>query len=194
MPRSRSHKHSKPPSDSESLDEFRRQIHDRMRASALQTIYQIFEEEVEALCGKRYSSRSPGLPRRAGSDMGCIFLEGQRVAVRKPRVKKDGKEVHLPSYQRLKNGEIIFPDILNAMLSGVSTRDYINSLPLMPGSKGLSRTSVSRAFKKISRKALDEMNSRDLSESDVVVLIMDGIHFGKRAIISALGLNTKGHN
>ena len=198
MLESRSHHHSKlsstsPPPSSIGVGDADVQVRDRQRASSLQVIYQIFEEEVEFLCGKRYSPVTPGMPRRAGSDKGAIFMDGQKITVRKPRVKRDGKEFHLASYRQLSSGETIFPDIEKAMLSGVSMRDYKKSLSSMSERKGFSPSFVSAAFQKISRKSLDEMNSRDLSASDVVVMIMDGLHFGEKSIVSALGINITGH-
>ena len=188
------------PQSSPSLDPdqlcgiLRGNVHARLRASVLQAVQQMFEEEVERLCGKPYSRKKGSTAHRAGSDMGSIVIGAQRVAVRKPRVKQNGKEIHLQSYQLLQDTELFRTQIVRAMLSGVSTRDYEKLLePIPGGGKGVSAASISRAFSCASQKALDELNSRDLAAQQWVVLIIDTIHFSNRAVISALGINAEGN-
>ena len=88
MPKSSSSRNPKslPPSlDPDHLCEMLREdIQARIRVSALQMVYQIFEEEVEQLCGKPRSRKKGSYAHRAGSDKGSILLEGQRVSVRNP--------------------------------------------------------------------------------------------------------------
>ena len=132
-----------------------KQLHERMRVAALQVLYQMFEEEVQALCGKRYSRSVGDGPRRAGSDRGSVFWAGQKVSVKKPRVKQGGKELHLQSYQLLQDPNLLLPYVQQALLSGVSTRKYATTLDPIPGGQCLSSSSVSRAFKRASRKALN---------------------------------------
>ena len=69
-------------------------MHERMRVAALQVLYQIFAEEVQSLCGKRYSRPTDDAPRRAGSDKGSVFWSGQKIVVKKSRMKQG---VRLPS-------------------------------------------------------------------------------------------------
>jgi hypothetical protein len=45
-------------------------------------------EEVEALCGKAFSRKGSEGHRRGGSDPGSVILQGQRIAVKKPRLRR----------------------------------------------------------------------------------------------------------
>ena len=126
------------------------------------------------------------------SERGSVFWAGQKVSVKKPRVKQGGKELHLQSYQSLQDPNLLLPYVQQALLSGVSTRKYATTLDPIPGGQSLSSSSVSRAFKRASRKALHELGSRDLSQLEIVVLMMDAMHIGKRAVIGCLGITREG--
>lgn len=168
-------------------------IQSQMRNSALYLVYRLFEEEVDRLCGPRYAQDAlASKPRRAGSDKGSVILGGQRVSVRKPRVKHDGKEVQLQTYQALQDIELINSKVMQAMLSGVSTNRYASILEPIEQGRKLSSSSVSRAFKMSSRRALDNLNSRDLSSDKFFALILDAIHFDGRAVICGLGITQEG--
>jgi putative transposase len=78
------------------------------------------------------------------------------------------------------------------MMSGVSTRNYDPLLDEISGGTGLKKSSVSKAFVRASREALDELNGRDLGGDNYVAIMMDGIGFGKMTVIVALGIDIKG--
>ena len=83
---------------------------------------------------------------------------------------------------------------MKAMLSGVSARKYAGMKESIPNvTRGLSAATVSQVFVKASRKALDELNSRDLSQREYGALIIDAIHFGTRAVICVMGITVEGH-
>ena len=50
-------------------------------------------------------------------------------------------------------------------MRGVSSRNYSELLDDIVGGTGLSKSTVSRAFNKSSRKSLESLNSRDLSKN-----------------------------
>ena len=186
---------SKPesPDPSQLYENFRESVHLRMRASALQMVYQMFKEEVDLLCGKAYSRNSEHTAQRAGSGQGSVIINGQRVSVKKPRVKVNGKEVQLRSYEMLRDEELLYSSVMQAMLSGVSTANYQKCLEPVEGGQGLSKSSVSKIFIKASEKSLQRLNSQDLSLNRYAALMVDAIHFGSRAVVCALGITTEGH-
>lgn len=180
-------------SSSEDLfDSLRDDLQDRIRASVLERVYCLFEEEVEKLCGKPYSKHLPGTPRRAGSDRGSVYLDGQKVSVKKPRVKQNGKEINLKSYQLLQDKESLLAHIRKSVLSGVSMRNYSKLQGASHGTKKLSPSSVSQYFKKVSQKDLDKLNSRDLSAENYVVLMVDATFIASRAVVSVMGITMAG--
>ena len=174
------------------LDSFRDDLQDRLRASVLEGVYRLFEEEVEKLCGKPYSKHLPGTPRRAGSDKGSVYLDGQKVSVKKPRVKQNGKEIKLKSYEFLQDKEGLVRHIRESVLSGVSMRNYSKLQEASHGTKQLSASSVSQHFKIASQKDLNQLNSRDLSSDNYVVLMIDGTFIAKRAVVSVMGITMEG--
>ena len=154
----------------------------------------MFKEEVDLLCGKAYSRNSEHTAQRAGSGQGSVIINGQRVSVKKPRVKVNGKEVQLRSYEMLRDEELLYSSVMQAMLSGVSTANYQKCLEPVEGGQGLSKSSVSKIFIKASEKSLQRLNSQDLSLNRYAALMVDAIHFGSRVRrMCSIGITTEGY-
>ena len=77
-------------------------------------------------------------------------------------------------------------------MSGVSSRNYSHLLDEIAGGAGLSKSSVSRAFNKSSKQALESINHRDLSKHKFSAIMIDGVSFGSRMAIVALGITYEG--
>jgi len=178
----------------QSIKEYRAQIQEivagRMRSAMTDMVYQLFEEELEFICGPRYSRGSEYF--RAGSDQESVYIDGQRAVVKKPRVKRNGKEVEVKTYSALRNFDILSERIKEHMIRGVSTRDYEPLLDEISNGAGLKKSTVSKAFVKASRGALDDFNSRDLSKLNLVVLMIDGVGFGNKTVVVAMGIDIEG--
>ena len=178
----------------QSLNDCRQQIREivqgRMQTAILDMVYQLFEDELHFLCGPRYDRKAQC--SRAGSDPGSIYANGQRVLIKKPRVKKKGREVEVKTYSALRDYDLLSQRIKEYMLRGVSTRDYEPLLDEISKGTGLKKSSVSKAFVKSSRGALDDFNSRNLSDLDFVSLMIDGVNFSERTVVVALGIDIKG--
>lgn len=164
----------------------------QLRSGALQFIQGLFSQEMEELCGPGFSRKGSALCHRAGSDRGSVILEGRRVSVKKPRAKKAGQEVPLQTYTALQSFDLYCDRVMNHMLSGVSTRQYEPLMDEVSQSTGLKKTTVSKAFVRGSRQALDEINGRDFSSYEWGALLLDGIEFQSRHVIVAMGITTGG--
>ena len=164
----------------------------KMRGAALAMVHELFEQELDQLCGARFSRKNDSLCHRGGSDPGSIKFQGERVSISKPRVRRDGREVELQTYSSLQGYDILCEKVMNHMVAGVSTRDYDGLLDEVSGSLGLKKSSVSRAFVRASKGALDEINSRNLSEPRFASIMVDGVGFGDRTVIAALGITING--
>lgn len=167
-------------------------VESEMRGAMLKMVYALFTQEVDRLCGERFSRKGEELCHRAGSDPGSVLVNGQRVAVKKPRVKKNGAELELETYGALKDREALTARIKGHMLSGVSTRDYGSLLEEMTGGLGLAKSTVSEAFVQASKGALDSINGRDLTAMNITAIMVDGLGFGERTVVVALGITDKG--
>jgi putative transposase len=174
----------------DSREQIREVIEGRLRTAVLDMVYELFDQEVSSLCGPKYSRDSEAV--RNGSDPGSVILQGQRVSVRKPRVKRAGKDVKLESYSALREYDMLCERVREHMIRGVSTRDYEPLLEEISESSGLKKSSVSKAFVRASKGALDEFNSRDLSEHQFASLMIDGVGFGDRTVVVAMGIKVTG--
>ena len=177
---------------SNTSEEIRHVVEDRIKSSILHLIYDLFENEISQLCGERYARHRDKSYQRAGSDKGSVLAQGQRLQVRKPRVKKSGHDVRLKTYSSLQSYDILCDRVLNHAMSGVSSRNYSHLLDEIAGGAGLSKSSVSRAFNKSSKQALESINHRDLSKHKFSAIMIDGVSFGSRMAIVALGITYEG--
>jgi len=173
--------------------EIRQMVEMQLRGAALKLVYGLFEEEMNRLCGRRFSRKNQELGHRGGWDPGSIMLKGQRVAVKKPRAKKNGQDQQLESYQALQGFDLLCEGVMQHMLSGVSSRNYERLIDKIEGGLGLSRSSVSRAFVKGSEEALEAINGRDLSQQSWFAIYIDGVSFSRRTVIVAMGITESGH-
>ena len=79
------------------------------------------------------------------------------------------------------------------LIRGVSTRDYSQVITKIAEGTRLGRDTVSRAFIRASRRSLEEINGRDLSQCELVALFIDGISFGKdTTLVIAMGVTREG--
>lgn len=182
------------PEDREArLEEIRQLIESQLRSYALELVRELFEEEVETLCGRRFSRKQEELLYRGGSERrGKVYLEGQRMKVTRPRVRGEKGEVPLESYKALQDFDVLSGEVKQKLIRGVSTRDYSGAIRAIEGGLGLKHTSVSRAFIRASQKDLDLINSRDLSSYKFVAIFIDGLEFHGICLVVAMGVMQSG--
>ncbi len=80
--------------------------------------------------------------------------------------------------------------------AGVSTRRYASTqepVPAVYRPRAASKSAVSRRFVQLSQEQLKQWLARPLGEVDLPVVMIDGIHFGDRVILLALGIDTQGN-
>jgi transposase-like protein len=173
-------------------EEIREIVKAQLRGAALRLVQDLFRQEVETLCGKPYARKRRAWHLRGGSELGSINLEGQRMRVRRPRVRDGEREVPLESYGALQEYDVLCEEVARRMVRGVSTRNYEGVIQELEGGLGLSRSSVSRAFHQASRKDLDLINGQDLSKEAWAALLVDGKEFQGTHIVVALGVTEQG--
>ena len=138
----------------------------------LAEVGRVLDEEVERLAGPRHARKGEGeVIYRHGSNPGSVRLGGQRHPVRVPRVRGLEGEARLESYERLHwaAGEVD-EGLFRKVLLGISCRDYEAAVEAVPGAIGLSKSTVSREFKKATARQLKVFQERELTELDVVAL------------------------
>ena len=169
----------------------RAQLRLQMQMTALKIVKNLFDEEVMQLCGQKFAHKIDQC-HRGGNERGSILVEGQRIKIRRPRVRKNNKEVHLETYDSLQGFDILSDRIMNHMLHGVSTRNYEPLIDELHSGLKLKKSAVSKAFKMSSQQSLDKINTRDLSQDRFISLMIDGIEFSDRTVICVLGITEQG--
>ena len=160
----------------------------------LMHIEELLDEEVTALAGERYARKAPSVGgRRHGSNPGTVGLAGQRVPIRVPRLRHvAGSEMPLRSYEALHGQHTVNDLLLKRVLYGISCRNYEAAAEAIPGAIGLSGSTVSRTFVQASAAKLRALQERDLSDADVVAIVLDGKTFTDATMVIALGITLAG--
>ena len=158
-------------------------------------ICEVMAAEVTDLCGPKHSP-SGGEVFRAGSSPGRVIFEGQREDVLRPRVRQrqaDGSTSELPlaSYASARDPQRLEASIVRALMAGVSTRDVKH---VQPDAVGTSKSNVSRYWQQVGHKFVDQLRSRELSQFDWAVLMLDGIRLSNDQLaIVAVGITADGY-
>lgn len=164
-------------------------------SSGLKVLTTMLEEDRTAICGPRYQHQADRTASRAGTVPSEVVLGGRKVAIRRSRVRRDGAEVRLPTFQLMANEDPLNRRIVEQMLVGVATRQYARSLEPLPATmtpRGTSKSTVSRRFVAKTRAQLEAWQSQPLDGLDLVGLILDGVHVGEHCLIVALGIAADG--
>jgi len=158
----------------------------------LMHVQMLLEEEVDALAGPRYAHEDGAAGVRHGSNPGTVKLDGQKIAIRVPRVRSERGEIALRSYQGLHGTGERNDELLRRVFYGISCRNYEAAARAIPGAIGLSSSSVSRAFVTASTAKLQEFQERDLASERYVALFLDGKSFADATLVIALGVTAEG--
>lgn len=179
--------------------QLRRQLLATVIAAGIDQLHAMLEEDREQLCGPRYQHSAEREVVRGGHADGELVLGGRRVRVLRPRVRRVGQgvggEVHLPTWEAFADEDPLQQRALEQMVIGVSTRKYSRSLEAMDAevaSRGTAKSAVSRRFVVGTQKKLQELKTRSLAELDLLVLMIDGVHFSDHVVLVALGIDADG--
>src|ERR1700704_1352025 len=70
-------------------------------ASGLKVLQAMLEADRTTICGERYQHQMARQASRAGTVPSEVVLGGRKVALRRPRVRANGEEVSLPTFQMM---------------------------------------------------------------------------------------------
>lgn len=163
-------------------------------ASGLKVLQAMLEQDRTVLCGPRYVHQSDRQATRAGTVASEVVLGGRKVAMRRPRVRADGHEVPLPTFQTFANTDPLNRRVVEQMLVGVATRQYGRSLEPAGDvvTRGTSKSAVSRRFVVRTTAQLNAWRSTSLEALDLVALILDSVHVAEHCVVVALGIDATG--
>jgi putative transposase len=167
--------------------------------AGLQVLGTLMEESVTALAGPKGKHDPDRVAVRHGHEPGSVTLGGRRIPVQRPRVRAaDGSgELPVAAYELFSGTELLGRLALERMLHGLSTRRYPAGLEpvgaqVEQAATGTSKSAISRRFVAMTHTALAELLARDLSDLDLVGLLIDGVHFGEHTCVVALGISIDG--
>lgn len=170
------------------------QIEQLAGAAGLKIIQHVIADDVRRLAGEQRYGRDDSEGRLWGHQPGWVAFAGRKVAVDKPRVrsKRSGRELKLSNYETLQQGSRLDQAMMDQIALGLSTRNYEHSIEALCEGYGIKKSSVSRHFIAASRRELDQLMNRKLTDLDIGAVFLDGIHRGGHCVIVALGVARDG--
>jgi hypothetical protein len=131
-----------------------------------------------------------------GKQAGSVYLKERKLKVLRPRLRQRGagagKEVAIPAYAAMQDRTGMGARMLEILLQGVSTRHYETVLPAMAETAGVSKSNVSREAIEASEAALEQLLSRRFEGQEILIIYIDGIHFGEQCVLGAVGVDCAG--
>jgi transposase-like protein len=131
-----------------------------------------------------------------GTQPGRVNLKERKLRVQRPRLRKKGRgaggEVPVPAYEVMRQDAATGQRMLEVLLNGVSTRRYERVIPEMAETVGVSRSAVSREAIEASEAALQQLLERRFENVDLLVIYIDGMHFGEQCVLAAIGVDSQG--
>ena len=162
------------------------------------TIEAVLEVSAANVAGERHQGMKSGREIGwHGSQDGIVSLENRRMRVSRPRLRKRtvgaGGEVSIPAYEAMQSDARLTGHILNAMMRGVSTRNYREILPEACECAGVSKSSISRHFVLASEEECTRLLERRFDEIRMLVIYIDGKVVAEHSVIAAVGIDENGY-
>ena len=177
----------------EMLGWLRKGVGELIRQAGLQLMELLMQEEVRELVGERSQQLPERTAQRWGSERGYCVVMGQKVAVRRPRVRSlEDKEVRLGSYELFHRGEPLTETVWEKLMLGLSTRKYGQAVREFTEAYGLEKSAVSEHFIEASRAKLQVMMERKLDKLRLCALLIDATPFEGQQMVVALGIGEDG--
>ena len=191
-----------PPALPEVFEDLRVSVDRFCLLAGVEALGEMLAEDAEVLCGPRHARTRSRRGHRWGQTRSEIAYHGGKVKVVRPRVRGlAGKEMALPSWELLSDPGLLQAWAMNLMLLSVSTRKYGRAVRL-PGAAGgdlpaqsgdaTSKSAVSRRFVALTRKKLKAWLASNLSDLDLLVIQIDGLHVGDHVMLAAIGIDGGG--
>ena len=164
-----------------------------MRESFRRLIQLVMEDEVSQLTGEKHQVNAKRRGYRWGSEQGFAVVDGQKVPMRRPRVRdKLNREITLGSYELFQRSSLIEEEVWRRILNGLTTRRYEQVVQRFSEAYGLKKSAISKQFREASRRKLDELLTRPLGKLPLCAMLIDGTLFRGQNLIVALGIGCDG--
>ena len=166
-----------------------------MRQMIREALKAVIEEEVSGLCGPAWHPDRQSGYQRAGRAPSSLYIEGRKESMKRPRVRKQTAEgsieVYLQTWKMAKDPGEWEEVMMEAILCGVSTRKAGRLRPHEV--RGESKSSMSRMWSRKAKELVDELQTADFSDYDLLVLMLDAVVLAEGLTVTvALGIDTQG--
>ena len=171
----------------------RKGVGELVRQAGLQLMDLLMQEEVRELVGERSQRQAERSANRWGSEQGYCVVMGQKVPVKRPRVRTtDDQEVRLGSYEMFHRGEPLTETVWEKLMLGLSTRKYGQAVRQFSEAYGLEKSAISEHFIEASRSKLKDMMESRLDKTRLCALLIDATPFEGQQMVVALGIGQDG--
>jgi transposase-like protein len=153
----------------------------------------LLEDEVTRRCGPRYQRPAARSQTRYGHQGGYVTIAGQKLPLRKPRVRSTGGgEMELANYALLQSADAMPESALAKMVNGVSCRRYEQVVDLARQGFGVKKSSVSRGFVRASAQQVQQFAERRFDDERFAVIFIDAQPYAGEMMVTALGITLSG--
>jgi putative transposase len=164
-----------------------------LRETGLALMQTVMEEEVRHLAGERHQQHEGRRAHRWGKEDGYCVVDGQKVPIRKTRLRTPDKcEQRLGSYELFQRSGPMQAGVWDKMMRGLSTRNYGAVVKDFHNAYGVEKSAVSENFIEASREKVKQLMERPLGELRLCAVLIDGTPFKDRQMIAALGIGCDG--
>jgi putative transposase len=171
----------------------RKGVGELVRQAGLQLMDLLMQEEVRELVGERSQRQAERSANRWGSEQGYCVVMGQKVPVKRPRVRTtDDQEVRLGSYEMFHRGEPLTETVWEKLMLGLSTRKYGQAIRQFSEAYGLEKSAISEHFIAASRAKLKDLMESRLDKTRLCALLIDATPFEGQQMVAALGIGQDG--
>ena len=118
-----------------------------LRETGLALMQTVMEEEVRHLAGERHQQHEARRAHRWGKEDGYCVVDGQKVPIRKTRLRTpDKREQRLGSYALFQRSGPMQAGVWDKMMRGLSTRNYGAVVKDFHNAYGVEKSAVSENF------------------------------------------------
>ena len=159
-----------------------------------QFLEEVMHEEVRQLIAGRNHLDSGGEISRWGTAPGYCVVNGQKVALDRPRIRnRKNREIPLGSYEILQRASLMEKTVWERMMLGLSTRRYSEIVGEFVAAYGIKKSTVDAHFIEFSRRKMQELLQRSLGDYRLSVIFIDGTWFRDQNLLVAMGLTSDGY-
>ncbi|MGD1156197.1 MAG: transposase [Terriglobia bacterium] len=152
----------------------------------------IMDDEVAWLTGDRHARRRDRELTRWGRVRGSVVVHGQKLPIRRPRVRSPRGEMKLGSYELFPQEEAMQRQVWDRIMRGLTMRGYGPAVRECGTAFGVQKSAVTDRFIQANTKRVQELPHRDLHNTRLCALMLDGVEFRGEHMLVAPGIDRTG--